>query len=229
MMNTNGKNESKTRSRILAAAGELFAAHGFHNTTVRDICKDAEVNVAAINYHFGSKEKLYEEVWKYVTRNSDTRMISPPISEDSSPPEQQLRLFITSFLSRLLSRKKPPLAAMIMIHEMKSPTHLFSIMVETTIKPHFLTLYTIVKKLMKDDAEESTICNCCFSIMGQCLYFRVHQPVLVYLNPRQQFDAQGVKQLTNHIAQFSLNAIKQLQNTHEDTVKPPIQDIHYET
>jgi len=220
MMNANGKNESKTRSRILAAAAELFAARGFHDTTVRDICADAQVNVAAINYHFGSKEKLYEDVWKYVTVRSDTGMLSPAMAENSATPEQQLRRYITSFLSRLLSRKEPPLAAMIMIHETKAPTQLFSTMVETTIKPHFLTLYTIVKKLMEDDAEESAICNCCFSIMGQCLYFRVHQPVVVCLNPRQQFDTQGVKRLTDHITRFSLYAIQQLKQTHNDVSTP---------
>src|SRR3954451_22724831 len=50
------KNESenlKTRQRLLEVAGEVFAEQGFKNATVREICKRAEANVAAINYHFG--------------------------------------------------------------------------------------------------------------------------------------------------------------------------------
>jgi len=51
-----------TRDRILKAAEDLFADKGFKETTVRDIAGKATVNVALINYHFGSKEDLYKEI-----------------------------------------------------------------------------------------------------------------------------------------------------------------------
>ena len=40
------------RERLLEAAGEIFAEHGFRNTTVREICKRADINLAAVNYYF---------------------------------------------------------------------------------------------------------------------------------------------------------------------------------
>lgn len=51
-----------TVSRILVAAESLFAQHGYEGTTVRQITKQAQVNLAAINYHFGDKQSLYEAV-----------------------------------------------------------------------------------------------------------------------------------------------------------------------
>src|SRR5438445_12964297 len=51
-----------TKDRLLAAAAALFAERGFHRTTVRDIAARAGVNVAAGNYHYGSKKALYLEV-----------------------------------------------------------------------------------------------------------------------------------------------------------------------
>src|SRR5438093_8933190 len=48
-----------TKDRLLTAAAALFAEHGFHGTTVRDIAARARVNVAAGNYHYGSKKALY--------------------------------------------------------------------------------------------------------------------------------------------------------------------------
>jgi AcrR family transcriptional regulator len=57
-------NQRDTKTRILDSAERLFAGNGFHNTSLRDITKDAEVNLAAVNYHFGSKESLFEEVFK---------------------------------------------------------------------------------------------------------------------------------------------------------------------
>lgn len=53
-----------TAERILDAAEKLFAHNGYHNTSMRAITGEAEVNLASVNYHFGSKEALLEEVFK---------------------------------------------------------------------------------------------------------------------------------------------------------------------
>lgn len=52
----------ETRTRILDAAQALFVAHGFEATSMRMITGDAGVNLAAVNYHFGSKDVLVREV-----------------------------------------------------------------------------------------------------------------------------------------------------------------------
>ena len=54
-----------TKERILETAGRAFAEHGFKETTIATICREAEANIAAVNYYFGSKDKLYEAVWEY--------------------------------------------------------------------------------------------------------------------------------------------------------------------
>lgn len=54
--------ERNTRKRILDMAEHLFAARGYHNTPLREITSQAEANLAAVNYHFGSKEKLLKAV-----------------------------------------------------------------------------------------------------------------------------------------------------------------------
>ncbi len=51
-----------TRERILAHAGALFALHGLEGLGVRQLAKAAKVNLAAVNYHFGSKQALFREV-----------------------------------------------------------------------------------------------------------------------------------------------------------------------
>ncbi|MCK5254770.1 MAG: helix-turn-helix transcriptional regulator, partial [Deltaproteobacteria bacterium] len=45
---------TKTRGRILQVACEVFAKRGFRNTTIRDICQQAQVNIASVNYYFSS-------------------------------------------------------------------------------------------------------------------------------------------------------------------------------
>ena len=51
-----------TKTRILDGAEQLFAREGFHNTSLRALTQLAEVNLAAVNYHFGSKDALLEAV-----------------------------------------------------------------------------------------------------------------------------------------------------------------------
>ena len=53
-----------TRERILDAAERLFMAHGYEGTSMRQITGEASVNLAAVNYHFGSKESLMQEVFR---------------------------------------------------------------------------------------------------------------------------------------------------------------------
>lgn len=55
---------SDTRARILDAAERLFMAHGYDGTSMRQITSEAGVNLAAVNYHFGSKEALIQEVFR---------------------------------------------------------------------------------------------------------------------------------------------------------------------
>ena len=58
-----------TRDRIFLAAERLFATRGFADVSVRDITTEAGVNLAAVNYHFGSKDALLFEI--FTTRSAE--------------------------------------------------------------------------------------------------------------------------------------------------------------
>lgn len=57
--------ELSTRNKILLIAHKLFSEKGINGVSVREIAKAADVNVAAINYHFGNKDSLYVETISY--------------------------------------------------------------------------------------------------------------------------------------------------------------------
>jgi len=54
--------EKNTKIRIMQVATNLFAKYGYSETSTRDICKVANINVSLISYYFGSKENLYDEI-----------------------------------------------------------------------------------------------------------------------------------------------------------------------
>jgi len=67
--------KKSTKVRILEATERLLAEHGFESVSLRDITTAADVNVAAVNYHFGSKEKLFEEVQcRYIEPVNEERL-----------------------------------------------------------------------------------------------------------------------------------------------------------
>ena len=64
-----------TRGKILSAATEIFAAKGYLRATVREICSRAKVNLALVNYHFESKEKLYIAVVEQMFEQGPKRLV----------------------------------------------------------------------------------------------------------------------------------------------------------
>lgn len=57
-----------TQQKIIEVSKNLFAENGFHGTSIRDICKAAEVNISLISYYFGGKDELYKVVVESITK-----------------------------------------------------------------------------------------------------------------------------------------------------------------
>jgi AcrR family transcriptional regulator len=96
-----------TKERIIHAAEDLFAQHGFAGTSLRQVTSRADVNIAAVNYHFGSKENLVHEVFKHrMDEMSEKRLASlaAAIEKDPDNLEAILLAFIQPALALTLDR-----------------------------------------------------------------------------------------------------------------------------
>ena len=204
------KSTDSTQQKILTAACKVFAENGFKNTTVRDICNRADVNVAAVNYHFGSKEKLYEAVWENSNRAAVKKRMDELDLARTDAPEIRIRLFVKTLLRNILDQNRPEWDFRIVAHEMISPTAAFDKIVDRVIRPGFLFLRDIVQEILGEDVPKEKIEKCTLSIVGQCLYYRFANPVVRQLLPEQTFDEKGLDELADHITEFSLSAFKQL-------------------
>lgn len=208
----------KTRNRLLVTASRIFAQHGFHATTIADICEQAETNIASVNYHFGDKETLYLESWRFAfTREL---LLYPPdggIVADA-PAEQRLAGRINALVARIADVNSHSFA---IIHkEMAQPTRLLADILEKEINPQRLAMLALLQECLGQSASAQQIQFCHLSIMGQCLQ-------LLRLQRLQGVHAQALyPQLLNtstafaeHVVQFSLAGIRALrsQNTHTAT------------
>ena len=93
------------RRQILEAAGPVFAERGFKSATVREICKAADVNVAAINYYFGDKERLY---LKTIQLAHEQKLHQVPMPEWPAGTDASVKLhgYIHSLLRRMLGEQQ---------------------------------------------------------------------------------------------------------------------------
>jgi len=77
-----------TRERLLAAAGRVFAEKDYRKATIAEICRLAETNIAAVNYHFGDKETLYREA-RGLTEKDDG-LTERPEGREPGPEKEDL-------------------------------------------------------------------------------------------------------------------------------------------
>jgi TetR/AcrR family transcriptional regulator, regulator of cefoperazone and chloramphenicol sensitivity len=201
------KTVSKTRDAIMEAAGQIFAEQGYSGATVRDICRQAGVNIAAINYHFGDKKGLYLAVLKHYQEMAFQTYPPNLGMEEKQNPEEKLRAFIRSFLLRIMDKGRPAWFGKLLAREFTEPTWAFDILVEETIRPSFQLLTEIVAALLGKGRKERKVMLCSMSIVGQCLYFRHSHPVITRLFPGEVFGSGQIDELTEHIARCSLRGL----------------------
>jgi len=199
----------ETRLQLLEAAGAVFAEAGFRNATVREICRRAGANIAAINYHFGDKENLYTEVLRY--SHGKTLAKYPPLLgvTENAPPEKKLRAFVLSLLLRIFDTGPTSWHGQLMAREMIDPSAALDSLVEERIRPMAGQLSQIIGEILNRPPTDERVWLCSFSVVSQCTFYKHCRPVMVRLFPKNpELDAAGIEELADHITKFSLAALK---------------------
>jgi len=199
-------NSDQTRNRLLDAAREVFSQNGFQGATVREICSRAEANVAAVNYHFGSKEALLAEALNF----APLKALQKKNIKAADCPRERLRLFLREFMLMLLDENNPSSQCRIMARELADPTPALDQIVKDAIAPLHEYLESLLREIAGDKISETELRRCGYSIFGQCLYYRHSHPVLQRMNPELRYNEKEIQAIADHIADFSLAGIEQL-------------------
>lgn len=200
-----------TRARLLDAGIRLFSAHGFNKVTVRDLCREADANLAAIGYHFGDKLSLYLAVVQMAIdtmRALTDAAINPP---EGASAEARLRHYVHAYLPRLVKRDgRASWMPRLIDHEIAEPTPAAKVIAEQAIHPRLEYLKALIGELLDLPPSDPRVGMCVMSVQSQCLFYRpnrFHEVVAPGMSPRT--DAEIAK-VAEHIAEFSLAAIRAL-------------------
>lgn len=200
--------EHETRQRLIDVAGQLFAEHGFERVTVRQICRAAGANVAAVNYHFGDKLGLYTAVVREAIDTIGRRRASLKAATAGQPAVERLRRYIGAYIERILTPQPTAWIHRLLAREMAEPTAALDLIVDDAIRPQLADLGDVVSALLGCGPDDPRVRPIVLSIQGQCLMY-VPTPVSMRIGRRHgPATPAQVEAIARHVAEFSLGGIR---------------------
>jgi AcrR family transcriptional regulator len=198
-----------TRSKLIDAAGEVFAESGFRAATVREICARAGVNIALVNYYFGDKLELYTEVLRHSAGASGNGIIKQAI-DSQAPPEAALRELINALLLRVCRKDRPGWHFRLMMHEFAQPTPAMAAVIEETMQPVYDRFRQLISLLTGLAPEHDEVRLVTHSVIAQIVHYVHARHIIAAVWPQLELTPERIEQISAHIGDFSLAGIRQL-------------------
>jgi AcrR family transcriptional regulator len=210
--NTDVNFNKSVKDRLLDSAEELFCEDGFEGASIRDIAASADCNIASVNYYFGGKQQLYEEVWRrHLIPMRDMRIasIEKVMSQSENEPQLEdiIKSFADAFVGSMVDTEKTSRMSKLMAREYIDkhlPADMF-------LKEIMMPTVTAMQKALVQtfpDLDESRVSFVVFSLIGQLVHL-VHVRTMfehgIDESTRELFSSVNI---INHIVKFSSAGIK---------------------
>jgi AcrR family transcriptional regulator len=190
--------------RLLAAASEEFAQHGFASARVRVIADAAQVNLAAVNYYFGGKEGLYRATLEFLSRRAPPRSAEPAVSRRASTADAQLYRRVYALLDKFVGCKGPSVLGRILAHEAIDPTSHIENLIEETLRPELERVVAAVREIAGPAVPEAEVMHTSIGVLGQCLLYQFAKPSLQRLYPAMPEGVELCKTLARHVTDITV-------------------------
>jgi AcrR family transcriptional regulator len=188
--------------QILQVAEKLFAEKGFDGTSIRDIAKEAQINIAMVSYYFGSKEQLLESI--ILNRSVDIKLQLDILTLEDLDPIQKINKLIELYIDKINSNR----CIYKIIHfEFSSSQRVINLQAFTELKKGNLkSLETIIqdgqeKGIFRKDIIVPLLTT---TILGTYFHFHLNRTFfqnLLSLNTEEEYNTYIKTTLTMHIQQ----------------------------
>lgn len=204
MTNKKPSNKGKTtRQHILEVAAELFAQKGYAYTTSKEICQASKANIAAVNYHFGGKDGLYDEVLLEMHDRLITLDTLSDIAHSQLTAKEKLTAVFDELMKSIIERKWH---ARMFIREMLSPSPALDTLLTKKVLPKFKLVKEIISELTGIPSNDPIITYCLINVIApNAALLIANEKLLNKLLPNL---ANNAAPLTQHLKMFSLAGLE---------------------
>lgn len=199
-----------TRARIIEAAGQLFGDQGLAETTSKAIAAKAEVDLASINYHFGSRDGLYEAVLAEAHRRLVSLEELQAIVSAAETPQARLRKLIELIVSRSMGERG--WNAHVLARELLSPTTHLDVLFQEEMPPKFRLVAGLFAELTGLSPGDPALIRCAVSTGAPCAVLfvmgRIPNPLTMQIMQWPQ------QVLVNHLHTFAVAGLEAIRREH---------------
>lgn len=158
----------ETRSHILQVAGRLFAEQGFERTTSRAICAAAGTNMAAVNYHFGGRDGLYDAVLVQAHGQLVQLDELQAIGQAGGSARTQIRALVSLF-ARRFSGNAPAWALQLLLRELMGPSTHVPTLIRQAVQPKIRVVMGLVAAVLGVPVEHPAVQRALVFVMMPCV------------------------------------------------------------
>lgn len=200
-----------TRLALLDAAEALFSERGYGGVSTREIVDQAGANIAAIRYHFGSKEGLYKAVLQRALDRSEDEDVWSVLPDPARPisPEQAaagLARFIDAFLVQVVTEASEDTAPSLVCREAAEPSGALPEMVEQYFKPRIEQIEGLIR-ILRPSAQGDELRALGQAVFGQVLQYKSFFEIQALLWLGRTPDSQRLHSIARALSGFTLRGL----------------------
>jgi len=205
-----------TRTRILEAAGELFATTGYAETSNKAIAAHAQVDLASINYHFGNRSGLYQAV---LTESYGQVLGLANLKQlvgSELAPASKLHLLIEQLVA-LATQEPQAWQLRVLAREVLVPTSHLQTLFQNEAQPKVALMRRMLGDITQIPADDPTLTRCLLNVIAPCLMLLVGGRN--FPGPLQEVFQMPSQTIANHLFHFALGGLESISDEYKRNAK----------
>lgn len=199
------REDQTTRQRLLEVAGQVFAEKGFDRTTGKEICEQAGINTAAVNYYYGGIEGLYAAVIQEAHNRFVTYAAAKAAIADKTDARSKLEAILELIVRTIVGPTLSSWVLRVIGREVIAPSSLLDKLRDTEFLPKTRIMKGIVSELMGLPEDHPAVARGCVSVMAPCFLLLIFdRDTLKRAFPSLSLDSDDATALVRHMVQYAL-------------------------